>query len=111
MTEAPPNWRAIRDRVLQIASNAERLAAELPDELVEAFRENMAEIASNAEAAELLIRGIEPGDDPAFNEEASLAEVWQLAGAAALTQVEDRAPMMIAALESLATHPAPAVLH
>jgi len=111
MTGKAPDWRAIRDRVQAIARNAERLAAELPDELVEAFRENMTEIASNAEAAELLIRGIEPGDDPAFNEEASLAEVWQLAGAATLAQVEDLAPMMIAALESLATHPAPAVLH
>ena len=111
MTGKAPDWRAIRDHVRQIASNAERLASELPDPLTEAFHIGMAEIAAEAEAAAQLIREIDGADDPAFGIDASLAEVWQIAGAAALAQVEDLAPMMIAALESLATHPAPASLN
>lgn len=107
MTTPAPDWRAVRDRVQAIAQNAEQLAAELPDPLVEAFRENMAEIAAEASAAELVIRAIEPGDDPAFDAETSLAEVWQIAAAATLAQVEAMTPIMAAAGEAVATHAAP----
>ena len=111
MTAAAPDWRAIRDRVQAIAREADRLAAGLPDPLVEAFRLSMGEIAREAEAAELLIRAIEPGGDPAFDEEASLAEVWQLAAAATLAQVEAMTPIMAAAGDAIATHLAPACIN
>ena len=107
MTTPAPDWRAIRDRVQAIAREAEQLAAELPAPLVEAFRENMAEITVEAEAAELIIRGIEPSDDPAFDAEASLAEIWQMAAAATLAQVEAVTPIVAAVGFAGATHAAP----
>lgn len=111
MTGNAPDWRAIRDRVRQIARHAERLAGELPDPLTEAFHLNLSEITAEAEAAERLIFEIDPEDDSAFDAEASLAEVWQIAGGAALAQVEDLTPAMAAALESLVTHRPHATLH
>ena len=48
MTGKAPDWRAIRDRVQAIARNAERLAAELPDPLTEAFHLNLSEITAEA---------------------------------------------------------------
>lgn len=108
MTARAPDWRAIRDRVRAIVCEAERLAAELPAPLVEAFRENMAEITAEAEAAEMLIRAIEPGDDPDFDEGASLAELWQIAAAATVAQVKAMTPIIAAAGDAIATHAAPA---
>ena len=105
MTAPALDWRAVRDRVQAIARHAAQLAAELPDPLVEAFRENMAEITAEAGAAELVIRAIEPGDD--FDAEASVAEVWQMAAAATLAQVQAMTPIMAAAGEAIATHAAP----
>ncbi len=107
MTTPAPDWRAVRDRVQAIARAAEQIAAGVPAPLIEAFRENVAEIASEAEAAGQLIRGIEPGDDPAFDAEASLSEIWQLAAAATLAQVAAIQPIMAAAGEAIATHAAP----
>ncbi len=98
MTAPAPDWRAIRDRVQAIAREADRLAAALPAPLVEVFCLNVTRIAGEAEAAEQLILGIEPGDDPAFDAEASVAEVWQLAAAATVAQVAAIQPIMSAAV-------------
>ncbi len=111
MTGPVSDWRAIRDRVMEIARNAQRLAEELPDPLTEAFNAGMIEVAAEAAAAAQLIQGIDPAGDLDFDTSAALAEIWRLAGAAALAQVAGLAPTMIAALASLATHAAPAVLH
>ncbi len=107
MTAPAPDWRAIRDRVMEIANNAQRLAEELPDPLTEAFAAGMAEVAAESEATARLIQEIDPAGDPEFDAAAALAEIWRLAGAAALAQVAGIAPMMTTAFESLATHAAP----
>lgn len=108
MIAPAPDWRRTRDRVREIARNAARLA---PGVVTAAFGAKMATIAAEADAAELVIREIDRDDNDPIDTERALAEIWQMAGTATLSQVGAIAPIMARALDTLATHDAPATIN